>query len=79
MGRVVALAGAEANLELVGLRFKSIDTEGVQFGATFVVGMCLASIFVSRVSFFLFYFISCKDSVLSPAESLLPNVVSSLT
>ena len=76
---MVALAGARANLELVGLRFKSIDTERVQFGATLVVGTCLASIFISRVSFFLFYFISCKDSVVSPTESLPPNVVSSLT
>ena len=64
-------------LELLGQRFKSIDTERVQFGASLVVGMCLASNFVSRVSFFIWYFISCKESIVSPAESMPPNVVSS--
>ena len=63
--------------ELLGLTFKSIDTECVQFGASLVVGMCLASIFVLRVLFFIWIFISCKDSVVSPVESLPPNVVSS--
>ena len=65
-------------IELLGLRFKSIDTEHVQFRASLVVGMCLATISVSRVLFLKWNFVTYKHSLVSPPESLPPNVVSAL-
>ena len=63
-------------LELLGLRFNSIDTERVQFRASLVVGMWLATISISRLIFFKWNFVTCKHSLVSPPESLPSNEVS---